>query len=41
VLIRDTKDPSAVPQRFSKDEWLAFVQGVKAGEFDDLTGEAI
>lgn len=36
VLIRDAKQPSVPPQRYTPDEWLAFVTAVKAGEFDDL-----
>jgi hypothetical protein len=27
------------PRAFGRAEWDAFVKGVKAGEFDDLTGE--
>jgi hypothetical protein len=34
VGIRDTKGPDKVTLCFSREEWLAFVQGVKAGEFD-------
>lgn len=35
VVVRDTKDAErATSLRFTREEWLAFVQGVKAGEFD-------
>lgn len=33
VLVRDTKD-RALELSFTRDEWSAFVAGVKAGEFD-------
>ena len=38
VLIRDSKQPEESPQRYTPEEWLAFVRAVKAGEFDDLAG---
>jgi len=34
VDIRDTKDPSSPTLSFTRDEWSAFIQGVKKGEFD-------
>jgi hypothetical protein len=34
ILVRDSKDPSIAPMRFTADEWQAFTAGVKAGEFD-------
>jgi Domain of unknown function (DUF397) len=34
VLVRDSKDASGEPLAFTKAEWVAFVAGVKAGEFD-------
>ena len=35
VAVRDTKDPErATALTFTRDEWDAFVMGVKAGEFD-------
>lgn len=34
VSIRDTKDPNKTTLTYSKDEWDAFVEGVKKGEFD-------
>ena len=32
-LIRDSKRPDAATLSFSEDEWLAFVDGINAGEF--------
>ncbi len=34
VLVRDSKDEGQTTLAFSRDEWVAFVKGVKAGEFD-------
>jgi hypothetical protein len=34
VAVRDTKDRSRAPHRFTAAEWDAFVAGVRAGEFD-------
>lgn len=34
VDIRDTKNPKGPTLSFNKDEWKAFVEGVKNGEFD-------
>jgi hypothetical protein len=34
VLVRDSKDPAAAPLTFTREEWAAFVAGVKRGEFD-------
>ena len=34
IVVRDSKDPSGGTLVFTKDEWLAFVAGVKKGEFD-------
>ncbi len=34
VDVRDTKHPDGPTVSFNKDEWSAFVDGVKAGEFD-------
>lgn len=33
VLIRDSKDPEGPALTFSEEEWVAFVMGVKAGDF--------
>ncbi|MCU7724171.1 DUF397 domain-containing protein [Actinoplanes sp. KI2] len=32
VLVRDSKDPDVV-LRFTDQEWVSFVEGVKAGKF--------
>jgi hypothetical protein len=32
--VRDTKDASKTTLRFTKDEWEAFIGGVKLGEFE-------
>lgn len=34
VLVRDTKDRAAGFLRFMGEEWVAFVAGVKDGEFE-------
>lgn len=34
VLVRDSKNPEVAPLTFTADEWSAFVQGVRAGEFN-------
>ena len=34
VFVRDTKDPGRRALSFTDEEWVAFVAGVKAGEFD-------
>ena len=34
VRVRDSKNPDIAPLMFDADEWKAFVQGVKAAEFD-------
>ncbi len=34
VLVRDTKDRAQQALAFTDEEWVAFVAGVKAGEFD-------
>jgi hypothetical protein len=36
VLIGNTSDPEAPVSRFTKQEWVSFVAGVKLGDFDDL-----
>lgn len=36
VAIRNSKDPGGPVVRFTRDEWQAFLIGVKAGEFDTL-----
>lgn len=32
--VRDSKNPAAGTLMFTQEEWVAFVAGVKAGEFD-------
>jgi Domain of unknown function (DUF397) len=32
-LVRDSKRPELAPLAFTEEEWHAFVEGVKAGEF--------
>ena len=35
VVVRDSKDPErGTSLVFTREEWMAFVAGVKAGEFD-------
>ncbi len=34
VAVRDSKDPEGPVLWYTRDEWTAFVMGVKAGEFD-------
>lgn len=34
VDVRDTKNPTGPSLSFGKDEWRAFVKGVKNNEFD-------
>lgn len=34
VAVRDTKDDSKTTLHFNKDEWNAFIKGVKNNEFD-------
>jgi hypothetical protein len=34
VLLRDSKNPEVPPLSFTREEWTAFVGGVKLGEFD-------
>jgi len=36
VLVRDSKWPSHRPLTFTRDEWEAFRDGVKAGDFDHI-----
>lgn len=40
ILCRDSKDPDAPVLRFTTEEWNAFVDGVKAGEFDLIADDA-
>jgi hypothetical protein len=40
IAVRDSKSADQPPHIFTDSEWVAFVQGVKAGEFDlgDVAG---
>jgi len=33
VAVRDSKDPAGPVLEFTAEEWLAFISGVRAGEF--------
>lgn len=37
IGVRDSKDPDGAHLQFTRSELAAFIEGVKAGEFDDLT----
>lgn len=34
VALRDSKDPGKAPHVYTRNEWGAFLAGVKNGEFD-------
>jgi hypothetical protein len=34
VAVRDSKDPNGAALVFTPNDWRAFIQGVKDGEFD-------
>lgn len=34
IAVRDSKDAAVQEHRYTPEEWVAFVRGVKAGEFD-------
>lgn len=34
VAVRDSKNAHLTPQVFNREEWAAFIAGVKNGEFD-------
>lgn len=34
VAVRDSKDRSRAPHFYTREEWAAFLTGVKGGEFD-------
>jgi len=34
IMVRDSKDKTKQTLTFTRDEWIAFVKGVKQGEFD-------
>ncbi|MET0416037.1 MAG: DUF397 domain-containing protein [Actinoplanes sp.] len=35
VLMRDSKKPEQTPLAFGRDEWDAFLEGIRAGDFPD------
>ncbi|WP_433243479.1 DUF397 domain-containing protein [Streptosporangium sp. CA-135522] len=37
VAVRDTKDRDGGTLVFRRDEWTAFIGGIKNGDFDNLT----
>jgi hypothetical protein len=34
IVVRDSEDPNGPSLLFTRDEWQAFIEGVKRGEFD-------
>jgi hypothetical protein len=36
VAVRDSKDPHGPVLRYTAEEWAAFLDGAKSGEFDGL-----
>jgi ABC-type amino acid transport substrate-binding protein len=34
IAVRDSKDPNGTALVFTPEEWRAFIEGTKAGEFD-------
>jgi hypothetical protein len=36
ILLRDSKNPEGAVVTCTRPDWLAFVDGVKAGDFDDV-----
>ena len=36
IVIGDTKNPDGPVLSYSRAEWVAFVDGIRAGDFDDL-----
>ena len=36
VVVRDSKNPHVSPLWYTREEWAAFLDGAKNGEFDDL-----
>jgi Domain of unknown function (DUF397) len=36
ILVRDSKSPETPAFRYTTEEFRAFIDGAKAGEFDDL-----
>jgi hypothetical protein len=36
ILFGDSKDPSGPVLKYSYEEWKAFAEGIRRGDFDDL-----
>ena len=36
IVLRNSKEASGGVLHYTTEEWLPFVRGIKAGEFDDL-----
>ncbi len=36
ILVRNSRDPEGPVLAFTKAEWVAFIAGAKAGEFDAI-----
>jgi predicted secreted Zn-dependent protease len=36
ILIGDSKNPSGLVLSYTRDEWNAFVEGVRHGDFDEV-----
>lgn len=36
ILVRNSRDPEGPILAFTKAEWIAFIAGAKAGEFDAI-----
>jgi predicted secreted Zn-dependent protease len=34
ILVRDSKDLAQAPLQYTQEEWRAFIEGVKAEQFD-------
>jgi Domain of unknown function (DUF397) len=34
IAVRDSKDPSILPNHYKPTAWTAFLAGIRAGEFD-------
>jgi hypothetical protein len=37
ILIGDSKDPDGSVLAYNRAEWTAFVEGIRQGDFDNLT----
>ncbi len=36
IVIGDSKNPDGPMLSYSRSEWVAFVEGIRQGDFDDL-----